>query len=465
MGIARKVTKQDFELLYDLIFNSYTTCDFELIGLHFTLRSLTTQERDAIFRKFKFLSNKHNMRLVLEILSFSVFYIDGHKFEYEKHRRFLYKFNSKLILKLYFEFQKLEESIAESSKFIDYYLESRESRNMWSVFKTCSRVKDAFDIRKFNQYQFYWIVSNVYKDSLNEEKKVWSKVEYMTNSICAFLNPKAFRKAKSQMSIVEQLEQQEDKEKQRIVDELERGKVVETVKSNDVFSSMERQANETDEEYEYRINTLMEKTLKGELVDEHDRLVREDEIKFLKKFLREKRLQVLIEREKQERSPYRFDSSEVLENEASKIQFEEDKKLGFFHDNFSYIEIINMKDFVTLSREEKQKVFDEVMNEDISKEVDSFLKSLSEEESRISSEVDKPITISDKLENASEGEADIKNVLRTTAEKASNMSVNIKNVDLLEQHQEKIRNAIKAINRRNVPNLEQETDLDVMKFD
>lgn len=475
MGVARKVTKQDLVLLSDLIFNSYIISEFEFLGHYFVLRSLTTQEREEISRKYKYLSNKYNMKLVLEILTFSILYINGCEFNRSKHKRFIYRFNSRLILKLFSEYQKMDSLIVESSKFIDYYMETRESRNMWSVFKTCSKVQEPFAIRHFNQYQFYWIISNVFKDSLEEEKHSWSRVEYMTNSICAFLNPKAFRKTKNQMGIVERLEQQEDKEKQQIVEELE-GLVKEVVESNDVFSSMERRHEETEEEYEYRINTLMEKTLKGELVDEHDRLVREDEIKFLKKFLREKRMQVLVERELHSRKGYHFDSTEALENEALKIQLEEDRKLGFFHDDFSYIEIVNMKDFMAISKKEKQEAFNEVMSEeiDVETEVNHFLKNLSSKRAiegdleGLKSDEPEPIDIP--VENAKQGETDSNNarndVMKTSAEKASSMTVNVEGVDLLKQKQEKIRNAIRALSRRNIPNLKREdTDLDVMKFE
>lgn len=484
MCAARKVTKHDLEILSDLIFDSYVEQEFDILDYHFVLRSLTTKEREDISRRYRHLSSKYNIKIILEMLTYSIQYINGLTFDRIKHGYFVYRFNSKLLLKIYEEYRKLDTIVEESSKFIDYYIESKESRNMWSVFKTCSRIQDTFSIRNLNQYQYYWIIMNVLKDSLEDEKKSWSKVEYMTNAICAFINPKAFKKAKSQMGIVEQLEQQEDKTKQHIVEELETGKKQVVIETNDVFSSMERQNEESDEDYEYRVNILMEKTLKGELVDEHDRLVRESEIKFLKKFLREKRIQVLVEREIHARRGITFDSTEALENEALRIQLEEDKEKGFFHDDFSYLEIIKMKDFAAVSIKEKQQAFEEVMSEeiDIETEVNHFLKSLSGQDSNVEGEENKEKTDElssmvnlndDASETRTDSECEEEPLNKSSAEKAANMSVDIKSVDLLKQRQERLRRATRALDIRNkVLKLEQpkkeeqdNSNLDVMKFD
>lgn len=476
MNSARKVTKRDFNLLSDLVFETYTTREVKLENHYVMLRSLTTKEREDISRCYRYLPSKYNIMLVLDILCCSILYVDGLEFYKQKHEFIFRNLNSKLVFKLYEEYKLLDDDVAESSKFIDYYVESRESRNMWAVFKTCSRIQDAFSIRKLNQYQYYWITSNVYKDSLENEKKTWAKVEYITNSICGFINPKALRKSKSGSSIVEQLEDQEDKVKQRIVDELEFGEKQQVVESNDVFSSMERQNEEDDEQYESRINILMERTLKGELVDDHDKIVRTSEINFLKKFLREKRIQVLVEREVYIRRGIDFDSGSILENEASLIQLEEDKQKGFFHDDFSYLEIVMMKDFAAVTKEEKQIAFEEVMSEqiDIDNEVNLFLKSLSgrddvDEQTLNLLEQD---TISVNLEYDSENDTDsnneeeVKVPIRSAASQAAGMKIDIEGVDLLKQRQEKMQRAVKALNRRSVgQKKEDDSNLDVMKFD
>lgn len=473
MSPARKVTKRDFELLSNLVFDSYTTREVELANHHFLLRSLTTKEREDISRCYQYLSSKFNIMLVLDVLIRSIVYIDGSEFNKEKHASIFKRFNSRLVFKLYEEYQLMDKEIIDSSKFIDYYLETRESRNMWSVFKTCSRIQDAFSIKHLNQYQYYWIVTNVYKDSLEKEKKSWAKVEYMTNSICGFINPKAFRKSRSGSSVVEQLEQQEDKVKQRIVEELEYGERQQVVESNDVFSSMAKQDEENDEEYEARINILMEKTLSGELVDEHDRIVRASEIECLKSFLREKRTQVLVEREVYAQKGIEFDDSSVLDNEAYKIQLEEDKQKGFFHDEFSYLDVVMMKDFASVPRREKEIAFEDVMNEyiDIDKEVEHFLKSLSGDSntSKQTLSSQQQDTMDNRHSDDSEGETDFvddvdMNVARNAAEQAAKMDINVKNVDLFKQRKEKMQKAVRVLNRRNIKP-KQDPDLDVMKFE
>jgi len=464
-----RVTKHDLDILSNLVFDSYVVREFEIVEYFFTIRSLTTKERESISRKFRHLSSKYNIKLVLEILSSAILYVNGFDFDKEKHQFFLSKLNSRLILKIYSKYQELDSEVSNSSKFIDYYIETKESRNMWTVFKTCSRVQEPFSIRSFNQYQFYWIVMNVFKDSLEEEKRSWSKVEYMTNSICAFVNPKAFRKSNGD-SIVEQLERHEDKSKQKVIEELEGNLEKKVVETNDVFSSMERLPDETEEQHEERVNVLMEKTLKGELIDEHDRIVRKSEIEFLKKFLREKRIQVLVERELLSRRGESLDSDDILENEVLKIQLEEDKKLGFFHDDFSFLEIVRMKDFAAVSKKEKEKAFEEVMSEeiDIEKEVDRFLKSLSEKQDieeggESDFAVNEYKTMMQGNDDDSQSKTDQEDVLEhksiTAAQKAASMNVNIQEVDLIKQRKEKIKRKNEALDKRNDQNL------DVMKFE
>ncbi len=468
VSAARKVTKHDFEIVANLIFDSFIVREVEAAGYHFTIRSLTAKEREDISRKYRYLSNKYNMILMLDILSCSIQFVNGLEFKHQKHNQIFRKLNSRIILKLYDEYQKIDEEIAESSKFIDFYVESKESRNMWAIFKTCSRITDPFSIRLLNQYQFYWIVTNVFKDSFEEEKKQWTKTEYMTNSICAFINPKGYKKARNRKTVVEQLEENEDKAKQRIVEELEGNVVQQFVDSNDVFSAMEKQQEETDDEYETRINVLMERTLNGEIVDEHDRIVRKSEIESLKNFLREKRKEVLVQREVNARRGIEFEQLSMIENEAMKIQLEEDKKQGFFHDEFSYLDVINMKDFAAVSRKEKEDAFNEVMEEqiDVEGEADHFLKSLSGQDTTSDQEVvQEPVTIDEQLDDASQGLADSNSEIepmKTAAEKAAAMNVNIQGVDLMKQKKEKNDRIRQTIQRRNI---EPDSDLDVMKFE
>lgn len=469
MSDARKVSKRDLELLSDLVFDSYTTIEFDFLNHHFIMRSLTTNEREDLYRRYFNFSSKYNLMLVLDMLAYSIMFINGNEFDKQKHKMFLYKLNSRIILNIYKKYQEMDDEIKDCSVFIDYYVESRQSRNMWSVFKTCSRINDPFSIRKLNQYQYYWIITNVFKDNLDKEKKSWAKVEYMTNSICAFINPKGFKRSRSS-SVVDQLEKQEDKEKQRLVEEIETGITQQYVDSNDVFSSMDRKNEETDEEYEYRVNILMEKTLKGELVDEHDKIVRKSEIDCLKKFLRERRTQVLVEREVRNRQGIKFDDLSTLEKEAMQIQLEEDKQNGFFHDNFSYIDIIKMKDFAAITKIEKEKIFEEVMNEDIDidDEVDNFLKRLSRQD--IISFNSSPID--NNLDNARDVVTDSSVELaefKTPAQKAANMDIDIKGINLLKQKQEKVKRAIRVLNKRKYEldksYNEEDQNLDIIKFD
>jgi hypothetical protein len=385
--------------------------------------------------------------------------------------------NSRVVLSLYRLYQNIDEELSEATKFIDYFIETRDSRNSWFVFKTCSRITEPFSIKKLNQYQYYWIVLNCFKDSFDEEKRNWTKVEFMTNSICAFVNPKAYRKSRGQ-SITDQLEQHEDKSKQKIVEQLEAGEAVSIEQSSNIFSTLNRLSGETEEQHEIRMNTIMEKTLKGELIDEHDRIVREYEINMFRSYLREKKKQILIERELFKKRGIKFDSSEVLENDFIKNQDEEDKKSGFYYDGFNYLEIVSMKDFAALPKIEKKKIFDEVMVElfDLEKEVESFLNNLSKtnnigeivKENTIEThhDVQPPVTMVDEKDNTRGKESD-SGLLQTSAEKAAKMNVSVKGIDLMKQRTDKMNRMRNAMDKRKQvvePRKQSESDLDIMKF-
>ena len=470
MTTTRSVTKNDLEVLSNLVFDSFITREMEFQGHHFIFRTLTTDEREDISRRYKYLSSKYNIYLVLEILSNCILYIDGYEFKSE-HKYLLDQLCSRIVLKFYDFYKSIDNELTEATKFIDYYIETRDSRNSWLVFKTCSRITEPFSIKKFNQYQYYWIVLNCFKDSFDEEKKNWTKTEFMTNSICAYVNPKAYRKSRGR-SITDQLDQNEDKSKQKIVEQLESGQAVSVEQSNDIFSTLNRLPGETQEEHDIRMNTIMEKTLKGEMIDEHDRIVRAYEINQFRGYLREKRKQILVEKELFKRRGIVFDSSEVLDNEELKKQDEEDKKSDFYFGDFNYLEIVQMKDFAALPKTEKKKIFDEVMAEsiDLEKEVGNFLNSLSQEnKSSLETQVSEqpPVTMVEGEEGTRDTQSDSSNErFVTAAEKAAKMNVNVKNIDLMKQRRDKEDRFKKAIDqRRQVKEIkEEDQDLDVIRF-
>ena len=461
---ARTVNKHDLSILSDLVFDSYASKELEFQGVHFVIRTLTTEEREDIARRYQYVSAKFNINLVLEILSNAILFINGYVFKKNEHAYLLNKLNSRLVLHLYSFYQKLDEELTESSKFIDYYIETKESRNLWLIFKKCSRITEPFSIRKINQYRFYWIVMNSYKDSFEEEKKTWSKVEYMTNSICAFVNPKGFRKSRGQMGVVDQLERNEDKTKQLIVEQLEGGVAV--VKDNDIFSTLERLPDENKTDHEARVNIMLEKTLRGEIIDDYDKLVRQSEIKGFKNVLRNERKRILVEKELAKQRGFKFDRSEVLTNDSIKIKTEQDKKLGYFFEEHSYLDIVRLKDFAAMTKDEKKIAFDEVMIEviDVQKEVDDYLKVLSEQ-TKGHGNAPEPVTMAQGDDNAIGPKTDSNlDVVKTTAERVAKMNVNVKGADLMKLRQGKINRINTVLNQRKSTIKPNDDNLDVIKF-
>jgi len=481
------ITKTDLELMSNLVFDSCITQELEFSGVHFLFSTLSTEVRRAIETKFRYKSNKQNISLVVKILANSIIAIDGEEVAKDELEFSLWRLNSKIILKFYEFYRQLDEKVSSISKYIDYYLETKESRSNWTVFKVCSRSNDLFFIRKLNQYQYYWIVMNVFKDQIEEEKRQWSRTEYMTNSICAYVNPKAYRKSKGEKSITDQFEQYEDKQKKDIVDKIEKGeKIVEVQQENQqqvhtAFTSWTKMSNETEEQHAARLEEMMKVSLSGEDSDNFDKIIREECMNSLYKNLIDRRKKILIEKEAFKK---RNLSTDVFENEQTKKEDEELKKKGYYCEGISYLEIINRKEYMILSKKYKLQTFEKAMTEklDIEKDVENFLKSLSklpniiEDDVEHQNDLDVGETKEPAVIGASHNEADSSNkaqsIYRNAAERAASMKIHVEPVNLLDQKKEKnnrISDALEA--RKNMKSFEkkdiseEDESLDVMRFD
>ena len=473
------LTKSDLELVSHLIFDSCITSEFEFSGVFFLFKTLSTDERNSIELKFRHKTHKQNIVLVVNILTYSIVCIDGDVVDKKELEFKLWRMNSIIILKLYEFYQQLDKKVIEVSQFVDYYIESKESRSHWTVFKTCERTNNLFSLKKLNNYQYYWIVMNVFKDQLEEEKKLWGKVEYMTNSICAFVNPKAYNKVKGQIGVSEQFEKYENKDKQAIVEKLEKGESVSSSEQNtkkDIFSSLQQLPGETEEQHIVRVDQMMHKCMSGEDVDEYDKVIRETEMNNLYEELIEKRQKICIEKEAYRRLGT---SKDVLENERSINENKELSTKGYFFEDVSYFEIVNKKDYMGLNKKYKQEIFDKAMSAqfDLEKEIVMLLKKLSSffgvNESNVEHQDDmKQCDIIDLTsKHVSQSQADISKVenvvYKNAAEQAANMNIDVKSVDLIQQKKEKINRVFDVLEQRknNINNsLEDDEETDVMRF-
>jgi hypothetical protein len=462
------LTKQDLFLASDLIFNSCIEEEFEFKNVFFIFRTLSVESREKLNKQFKYKSHHYNIYLILKILSNAIFTVNGEEVDKNKLEFLLWNFNSKIILKLYEFYKKLEEKISRVSSAVDYYIETNESRTYWSIFKTCNRFSDFSFVKKLNQFQYYWIVKNIYKDQLEEERKAWSKIEYSTNSICAFINPKAYQKAKNQDSISEHFEDNQEKERKLIIEKLENNEEINEVNTQQTQQSKANTAQwwqqipgETKEQYEERLDKTMLKCVSGEDIDQFDTIIREKESKALFKNLVERRKKSLIKKEKD-----RIRGIEIYKDKKYESDLEELKKKGYFYEDISYHEIVTSYDYIDLNKKTKVEIFEKAMNEkiDIEPEVQDFLKHLSSKSNDDrQTKNDSAYNIIEEKNSSSNAGKNESSEYKNVAEKAINIDVDLEQVDILKNKIDKTKKNNEILKNRN--KLMNNENLDVMRFD
>jgi hypothetical protein len=462
-----KMKKCHLDDISNLIFQGYLTTDIFIKDTFFVIKSLTTEEREEISLRFKYLSKSYNFYLILELLSYSVQVVGGFKVDRKTVKRFLLDCRSIIPIFLFEHYNEIEKRIDECSKFIDYYIDTNESKYYWGIFKNTSRDINFQQIKHVNQFQYYWIVSNSIKDKFEEEKRLWSKTEHMTNTICAFVNPKAYSKMKSKMSITDQLNVNDNKEILQILEttgevEVEEQKektpegLVDT--SQKVFNDIKRNSGESEEDHKKRVNELMKRQCSGEVIDDHDKIVRDFEVNILKANILKKRKETEIYRYIKATKKNQEDNVQVMtedgilkesssylgnDEEVDKLD-EELKSKGYFHDGISYHEIFSQRGFCSIPKVEKQKVFDEMMSLklDIKNEADLFLKNLysdnNSQEANKTNQIVDPIGNMDlqnkmSLQSSNESTNDDQTSFKNAAQKAANMNVSVQEKDLIKE--------------------------------
>lgn len=503
-----KISKQNLKDISQLIFDGYLSSDVFLENTYITIRTLKTYEREKLFTKYKHLSKSQNLFIIIELLSISIKSIGGIEFnDKEKFYQTLLKTPSFFIMFMYRHYNKIEDKIDSLIKIIDFYVESTESKYYWNLFKNTQRTVDFNMIRQLNQFQYYWIVLSSFRETLETEKREWSKIEYMTNSICAFTNPKAYRRVKGRMNISETLNPEYESKldfRNRVLARLERsGKeeisvhesemIGENVVSQDqkVFDQLRRKEEETKEEYADRINEMMKEQIKGKVTDEHDEQVRLYEVNLFKKLLIEKRVKVEVAKKIREQRKFSqtedlnqmIGQDEILKEEITVIGDDKDleeldiqvKEKGYYHNGVSYLEIVNERAFSSIPKEEKEKAFKIIMEAeiDIEKATETFLKNLYKDDTKNNEKAKVVIDQTDNIDVGLKEEDTLESCeVKNAAEVASKMDIVINSgKDLVTekkvQNKKKLERYHNALDRRNsfLKNRKSSEDLDEMFFD
>ncbi|GAF77573.1 unnamed protein product, partial [marine sediment metagenome] len=204
----------------------------------------------------------------------------------EESRKLVVDWPKKIVIKLFDEYAKLAKRIRVATKQIIDFTNTEESRQHWSVIKTTktsfnsSTITEGINqsLREISPIQRVWIYLNE-QNELNEKHKLeWNRVEYMTESICSFVNPKAMQQVTNKRKL-----DKEEEDRQQMVKEITEtkgDKVIEN-SADDLFSAIKKKEGESQLEYSKRTREAVMNTLKE---DEHDLIVRlHEEYEFARK--------------------------------------------------------------------------------------------------------------------------------------------------------------------------------------
>ncbi|MDO8640287.1 MAG: hypothetical protein Q7R33_01985 [Nitrosarchaeum sp.] len=256
------------------------------------VRTLFVAEEDNVIEIYKHLPQNYNLLAVADTIKSAIYLINGCKIpEDNEFRHIIYDWPKQIILKIFAIYLELVKRSRAAIKLLQDFIKTDESKLRWSVLKATKTSLNSAVITGNNDFsdkglsylQQVWIYLNEQEDKVADNKHEWSRVEYMTESICAFINPKAMRQIHGQKKMQEeQLIEDKKEENMQLKDD---APIIENT-ADKLFDSIQKRSDETTAEYRKRMqNSIVEAFTE----DEHDKIVREIEETEFRKQLRIKK--------------------------------------------------------------------------------------------------------------------------------------------------------------------------------
>lgn len=354
-------------------------CDFIVV-----IRTLSPAEENFVIETYQDLSKEYNLMSAIDTVQLAIHTINGCVIT-DEFRRLVKDWPKQIIIDLFQEYLKLVERSRQAFSLIDEFVKTDESSLRWSVVNsTKTNLNSAvitgntkFETRGLTQIQQLWVYLHQQADTVAQNKVDWARVEYMTDSICSFVNPKAMQKVQNQKKLQEEenFKKQQREEMKQIQKESEE-KVMLDNTADDLFDAIKRRPNESATKYAERVQRSLMNTMKE---DDHDRIIREyEEFEFCK------RLRIKKENSRRSRllQQKRMNNAVVIDlPDAPKgitVGFQQVSTLGddldfdkriaeqekgneFFVDNVDYSDIMRITAFTMLKN--RDTLFEQIKNE------------------------------------------------------------------------------------------------------
>lgn len=404
--------EDQFKDVKALIFDGFIKETVKFKSIVIVIRTLSLADENSIINTYENLSDSYNLLVATDTLKFSLYSINGCRITNEICN-LIYDWPKQLIIKLFNTYLSLTDRARIATKQIEDFVTTNESKLRWSIIKSTKiNLNSAiitgnpeFESKGLSFSQQLWIYLNQQEDLLLENKLNWSRIEYMTESICAFINPKAMRQIqnKKKLDEEEQFVKEQREELKKIQNESSDKTMIENT-ADELFDSLERKKGESALDYRERINQAVSKAWEE---DEHDRIVREyEEYEFSRQLRIQKentrRRKILNEQRKQNsfvidlpennpKIPTAFHQVSTFGNDDDQFELmveQEKTNNAYFINNVDYSEIVEITSFCMLKN--RDKILNEIANEsdeETSEWIEKYIKTEGEQQFEIDKEL------------------------------------------------------------------------------
>lgn len=418
-----------FSDIKDLVFDGFLKETIKFNDLVVVIRTLGVAEESQVVETYENLPNEYNLLAAADTIQYAIYSINGCKIT-DDAKKLIRNWPKQIIIKIFEVYLTLASRVREATKLINEFIKTDESKLRWTVIKTTKSSLNSTAItgnqelesNGLSYIQQIWIYLHQQDDLIEHNKLDWAKVEYMTDSICTFVNPKAMQHVQSRKKL--QQEEQMLREKRDEVTKIQtdsKEKLMIENSADELFDALTRKPGESVLDYQNRVGQSVAKAFTE---DEHDKIVREyEEYQFIKQLRIKKentrRAKILHERKMTNaividvpKTPagmiVGFHQVSTIGDDVVDVQ---EIKGQWVVNNIDYSEVVQITSFIMLKN--RDQIFKEVTNEseeDTTKYIEEYLREEEQEKSEVvkklealkNASIQQPVDNTDKILSARE---------------------------------------------------------------
>ena len=375
-----------FKDIKSLIFKGFLTETLKFDNFVIVIRTISSVEETSINEMYQILPKEYNLLAAVDTIKYAIYSINGTRID-NASRELITSWPKQITIKIFKHYLKLIDRIQTTYKLMDDFVKTDESRLRWSVIKATKTSINStvitgdpdLESKGLSFIQQLWIHLNLQNDEIEENKIQWARTEYMTDSICTFINPKAMRQVQGQKKLAEEENiKKEHREEIKEIQEHTDEKIMIENTADELFDNLQRKSGESVIRRNERVAKALEKVFKE---DEHDKIIREyEEFEFCRqlrikkentrrsKILYQKKLTraVIVNMPPKKALPkginVGFQQISTIGDDVFESKLVQDNKNNvYFINGVDYSEVIQITSFSMLKR--KDELFKQIVNE------------------------------------------------------------------------------------------------------